>query len=85
MSYSVSILRRAQKELTQLSPNIYENVCENINKLTINPRPVGCKKLTGRDGWRIRIGNYRVVYEIDDKRRAVLILNIGHRRNIYKP
>lgn len=48
-----------------------------------NPRPPSCLKLSGREGWRIRVGNYRVVYEIDDGQQAVTILNIGHRRDIY--
>lgn len=48
------------------------------------PRPSGCKKLKGREGWRIRVGDYPVVYDIDDDAQTALILNIGHRRDVYR-
>ena len=84
MSYSIQIFRRAQKELAQLSRQEYERIKEAIKNLSDNPRPQGCKKLTGREGWRIRIGDYRVLYEIDDAKQILTILHIGHRRDIYK-
>ncbi len=83
MSYSVSILRGAQKELAKLPQNIFERICVEIRHLAQNPRPIGCKKLIAREGWRIRIGTYRVIYEIHDKNKTVLILHIGHRRDVY--
>jgi mRNA interferase RelE/StbE len=61
VKYAVLILRGAQKELAQLSTESYGRVCDAIRELAINPRPSGCLKLTGRGGWRIRIGDYRVV------------------------
>lgn len=84
MSYSVFILRRAQKELEKLAPNHYEQARDAIRALAENPRPHTCKKLAGREGWRIRIGDYRVIYEIDDKRQSVTVLHIGHRRDVYR-
>ncbi len=66
MSYEVLILRRAQKELADLSKADYERVRDSAAALAENPRPSGCKKLVGREGWRIRSGVYRVIYEIDD-------------------
>jgi mRNA interferase RelE/StbE len=84
MSYAISIQRRAQKELSQLPPGAYEPIREAISGLAHNPRPVGCQKLTARSGWRIRVGDFRVIYEIDDKKETVLILHIGHRRDIYR-
>jgi len=45
---------------------------------------MGCNRLTGRDGWRIRVGDYRVIYEIDDERQMITILHIGHRRDVYR-
>jgi mRNA interferase RelE/StbE len=84
MSYDVLIRRRAQKELAQLSRDDYERAKESIQSLAGNPRPVGCKKLTRRDGWRIRAGDYRVIYEIDDAGQTVTVLHVGHRRDIYK-
>lgn len=83
MSYTVFILRRAQKELAQLPKGTYERVRDAIRFLAQYPRPPGCLKLTAREGWRICIGNYRVIYEIDDKRQVVTILHIGHRRDVY--
>ncbi len=84
MSYDILIRRRAQKELAQLSRDGYERAKESIGTLSDDPRPSGCKKLTGRDGWRIRAGDYRVIYEIDDAGQTVTILHVGHRRDVYK-
>ena len=84
MIYRVTILRRAQKELGALVGEAYSRVRDAIAGLAHDPRPTGCLKLTGRDGWRIRIGNYRVVYEIDDGGRTVTVLHVGHRRDVYR-
>ena len=84
MSFSILLLRRAQKELAQLPKLEYERVKEAISKLSHDARPQGCKKLTGREGWRIRVGEYRVIYEIDDAKQQLTVLHIGHRRDIYK-
>ena len=84
MSYQILILRRAQKELAKLFGRDFERVKQSILKLSDHPRPSGCRKLTGRDGWRIRVGKYRVIYEIDEKEEVVIILHIGHRKDIYK-
>jgi len=84
MTYAVSILRRAQKELGRLPTPAFERACDVIRSLAANPRPPGASKLTGRDGWRIRVGDYRIIYQIDDGARTVLVLHIGHRRDIYR-
>ncbi len=84
MSYTVFILRRAQKELAQLPAEAYERVRGAIRALGNDPRPTGCLKLSGREGWRIRVGSYRVIYEIDDKQQSVTILHIGHRSDVYR-
>ena len=60
MKYSLLILRRAQKELANLDKIEYERVRDAVFSLAENPRPNKCKKLVGREGWRIRVGNYRV-------------------------
>lgn len=83
MSYEVLILRRAQKELADLPKSDYERLRDAIIALAENPRPTGCKKLVGREGWRIRSGDYRALYEIDDTRKIVIVLHIGHRRDIH--
>lgn len=84
MSYQIQILRRAQKALSRLPTQDYERVRDAIASLANNPRPPGCKKLTGREGWRIRIGSYRVLYEIEDKVLIVTVIDVGHRRSIYR-
>ena len=83
MSYSVDILRGAQKELAKLSLPDYQRLCQHIEKLSSDPRPFGSKKLVARPGWRIRVGRHRVIYEIYDKDKKVVVLNIGHRKDIY--
>jgi len=84
MSHALYILRRAQKELAQLPPDAYTRVRDAIRALARDPRPRGCSKLRGREGWRLRVGDYRVIYEIDDRLRQVSVLHIGHRRDIYR-
>ncbi|MEP7199866.1 MAG: type II toxin-antitoxin system RelE/ParE family toxin [Chloroflexota bacterium] len=84
MSYTVSILRRAQKELERLPAGTYERARDAIRALGQEPRPPGCLKLSGRDGWRIRIGDYRFIYEIEDQQHTVTVLHIGHRRDVYR-
>ncbi len=83
MTYAVTILRRAQRELGRLPSPTFERVCDAMRALSTEPRPSGCRKLVGRDGWRIRVGDYRVIYEIDDAAHSILILHVGHRRDIY--
>ncbi len=84
MNYTVFILRRAQKELGELPAEAYDRARNIIIALAQDPRPPGCIKLTSREGWRIRIGDYRVIYEIDDKQRIVTVLAMGHRRDVYR-
>ena len=84
MSYELLILKKAQKELSVIPQKEYDRIKMSIFDLAQNPRPINCLKLSGREGWRIRIGNYRVIYEIDDKKKIVNILQIGHRKYIYK-
>lgn len=84
MASAVLILRRAQKELGQLPGGDYERVRDAVGARAENPRPPGSIKLTGREGWRIRVGNYRVIYEIDDEQSVVTVLHIGHRRDVYR-
>jgi len=82
--YSLDILRRAQKQLARIDRQDHARVISAIEALSENPRPPGCKKLSGRPAWRIRIGSYRVIYEIHDDRLLVLVVAIGARREIYR-
>jgi mRNA interferase RelE/StbE len=83
VTYRVEILRRAVKSLKKLPTPEYERVRDAVRSLGEEPRPAGCRKLIGRDGWRIRVGQYRVVYEIEDVIRIVTVLDLGHRKDIY--
>jgi mRNA interferase RelE/StbE len=83
MSYNLEILRRAQKELVDLPKKNYLKICEAVQNLAGDPRPSGCLKLKGREGWRIRVGNYRVLYRIDDQQQIITVVHIGHRRDVY--
>ena len=83
MAYALLVLRRAQKALERLPVEAYERVRDAIGSLAEDPRPPGCLKLTGREGWRIQIGDSRVVYEIDDTKQVVTVLHVGHRRDVY--
>ncbi|HLE03823.1 MAG TPA: type II toxin-antitoxin system RelE/ParE family toxin, partial [Anaerolineales bacterium] len=74
----------ARKELENLSDRLLVHLVSRIDGLAVNPRPSGCKKLRGyKDLWRIRVGNYRVVYIINDDRKTVCITRVAHRRNVY--
>lgn len=84
MSYAVSIRRRAQEDLETLPRYAYEKVKAALLALAEEPRPSGCRKLKNREGWRVRTGDYRILYEIFDEQRQVLILRIGHRREVYR-
>lgn len=84
MKYSVEILPRAVKQLEKLPPEVYPRIRNALMDLANEPRPSGCLKLRGREGWRLRVGDYRVIYEIDDESRRVVVLDIGHRREIYR-
>ena len=84
MKYRVSILRRARKALEKIRDADYEKIKAAISDLENDPRPQQCKKLSGREGWRIRIGDYRVLYEIRDAELIVLVVDLGHRREIYR-
>ena len=84
MNYTVVFLRRAQKELGSLPITEYERVRDAIGGLATDPRPPGCKKLSGRDGWRIRIGDYRVIYDISNTELLITVVRAGHRLDIYR-
>jgi mRNA interferase RelE/StbE len=87
MSYQVILPKSAQKELDRLPNQIEARILTALTGLETQPRPVGCKKkkkLRGESAWRIRVGDYRVVYEIHDKVLQVIVVTIGHRREVYR-
>ncbi|MFN7813627.1 MAG: type II toxin-antitoxin system RelE family toxin [Planctomycetia bacterium] len=78
------MLRSAQKQLTRLPAEHQERILVAMEALADEPRPQGCSKLTGRDAWRIRVGDYRIIYEIFDDRRVVIVVVVGHRKDAYR-
>jgi mRNA interferase RelE/StbE len=83
--YEVLIERTAERDLKSLPTALFSRIVPRIKALANNPRPAGCHKLAGsKNDWRIRIGDYRVVYEIDDARKRVKIFRVRHRREVYR-
>ncbi|MGQ0645722.1 MAG: type II toxin-antitoxin system RelE family toxin [Elusimicrobiota bacterium] len=83
-SYSVFLKRTAEKELRALPRADIERVVRRIRSPAAEPRPAGCEKLSGEEKFRIRQGNWRVVYEVDDAAGRVEVVKIGHRREVYR-
>ncbi|MBD2139447.1 type II toxin-antitoxin system RelE/ParE family toxin [Anabaena sp. FACHB-1237] len=85
MTYEIIITKSIQKQLDNLPNNIQERVYDKISQLAEEPRPDGVVKLKGYDNeYRVRIGDYRLVYEIQDEKLIVLLLQCKHRRDVYK-
>ncbi|TKB71309.1 MAG: type II toxin-antitoxin system RelE/ParE family toxin [Nitrospira sp.] len=84
MSYALAIFPSAQRELGALPSEVSRRVRGAIADLAQEPRPSGCRKLTGREGWRLRVGDYRILYDIADSTQTVTIVHIGHRRDVYR-
>jgi len=84
MRYRVILPRSVQKKLDRLPDDVVKRILARLSRLEANPRPADVKKLKGRDAWRIRVGDYRVTYEIHDRELQVLVITVGHRREIYR-
>jgi len=84
MRYQVIILKSVRKELDRLPDDVASRILVRLAGLETNPRPPDVKKLKGRDAWRIRVGDYRVIYEIHDRVLQVIVITVGHRREIYR-
>jgi mRNA interferase RelE/StbE len=84
LNYKIFIEKSAQKDLSKIPLQHQNRIITAIQLLAKNPRPADSKKLSGRNAWRIRIGTYRVIYEILDDRLIILVVVIGHRKDIYR-
>ena len=84
MAYTVRLKPRAERELDRLPTGLARRIWEKLLELEEAPRPPGCSKLEGSDGYRIRVGDHRVVYLIDDRARTVEIVRIANRREVYR-
>jgi len=82
--YNLTIKKSAAKELQNISKKDLAKIIKRIQSLSENPRPAGSQKLSARQQYRIRQGNYRIVYSIDDKDFVVDVVKIGHRREVYR-
>jgi mRNA interferase RelE/StbE len=84
-NFSLAVTHSAQKELDALDERLFARIDRKILALADDPRPAGSKKLKGyKDSWRIRIGDWRVVYIVDDPARLVTVTRIAHRREVYE-
>jgi len=84
-SYDVALTSSAERELKKLSGQLMARIIPRLENLASDPRPSGCKKLRGGDDeWRIRVGDYRVVYTIDDAKLLVEVTRIRHRSEVYE-
>jgi mRNA interferase RelE/StbE len=84
MAYKITLRKRAIKALEKINEPYYSNIKEVIYSLADNPKPSGCKKLKGRDGYRVRVSNYRIIYDIFDDVLLVDVIDLGHRKDIYE-
>ena len=85
MAYSISIDPAALREMKKLTSTVRREVASAINALADDPRPEGAKKLSGsKSSYRIRVGAYRILYRITDKQLLILVVKVGHRRDVYR-
>jgi mRNA interferase RelE/StbE len=82
--YELQYKKKAIKALAKINEPYYSAILEAIEALANNPRPHGCKKLTGRAGYRIRVGTYRIIYDIFDNTLIIEIVNVGSRGGVYE-
>jgi mRNA interferase RelE/StbE len=85
MTYRIEVAPSAARQLRKLDPPARRRIQAAVELLATEPRPAGARKLVGGDGeWRVRTGDYRIVYEIHDQVLLVLVVAVGHRRDIYR-
>lgn len=86
MTYRVLVESRAERELKALPPEILKRIDRKLQALADTPRPRGTQKLKGREGegYRVRVGDYRILYQIDDAQKLVRVYRIKHRREAYR-
>ncbi len=84
MKYQVQILHIAEKEMDKLPTPIHPRISRKILSLENNPRPRGAKKLSGREEYRLRLGEYRILYTINDRDGIITVFAVGHRREVYR-
>ena len=83
-NYNIDIKKSATKEIAKLPKPHLVRIIEKIQSLATNPRPEGCKKLSADEKYRIRVGNYRILYTIEDHQLLIYVVKIGHRKDVYR-
>ncbi|MCX5725549.1 MAG: type II toxin-antitoxin system RelE/ParE family toxin [Nitrospirae bacterium] len=83
-SYSLFLKKSAERDLRKIPQTDLQRIIQRIKELAATPRPSSSEKLAGQDSYRIRQGDYRTVYTVDDDRQLIEIVKIGHRREIYR-
>jgi len=84
VAYRLEFTPGANRQFRKLPKNLQARLTPHLDALTQNPRPSGIEKLKGEEGYRLRVGDYRVLYEVRDKALLVLVVRVGHRREVYR-
>ncbi len=84
MKYKLEYRKQLKKIFVKLDPVVFERIKAAFIKLSTDPFPQGFKKLKGRDGFRIRVGDYRILYKVEEVDKIIYILDVGHRSDIYE-
>lgn len=82
--YQVFVLPSAQREIGKLPKPVQARILKALAALGDNPRPANCKKLVGTDSWRVRVGEYRIVYWVEDNILSIEVVRVAHRKDVYK-
>ena len=84
LMYEIKVRGQARKQILRIPPPHFARIQKSVAALAENPRSAGTKKLSGQSGYRVRVGDYRVLYEIDDDANRVTIYRVKHRREVYR-
>ncbi|HEX9974341.1 MAG TPA: type II toxin-antitoxin system RelE/ParE family toxin [bacterium] len=84
MPYEIFLKRSAEKELENLPEKLHDRIVARLLALKENPRPINSKRLRGREGYRIRVGDYRILYIIEEDTKKIEVYSIAHRRDVYR-
>lgn len=84
MNYTILLKRSVEKELERLDPKAHDKIIKHLIALKENPLPKGVKKLQVREGYRIRVGDYRILYQIDETEKEIEVFSVAHRKEVYR-
>ena len=84
LAYRVEVQRSAERDLERLSKMLFDRISAQLMALAEEPRPPGAQKLAGLNAFRVRFGDYRIIYEVDDSARVVVVTRVRHRREVYR-